>query len=362
MAAPLAALKMRWIGPEFCDILDLDSMKSGFFSHLRLITAKARSDCRGDFIRSRIAIFLSRAASLLAALTFLGQMFNPANAASAQTPSYIAVTTESVMILAQKLKQDLQDGSILLADLHAIQLRLALAGVPREQMSSRVSVIEQQPNPDKNEPQLTAGLVPVADKLIQDLEGPDQALARRDLEQLAAQIHKQHELYRRERAQSGMSGDARYDRYLDLSDELQQSLRKGDIATAAVLAGEVQDAEDSIIAAKGHPLARSKNIYNINDALGRAAFLRKDYATASDYLLRMADTSGDPALRTFGPDLWLAQALATTGYKDVVVTFLERSKAFWSGPHVDEWISVLHNGGSPDFSHNIWSAEPVLSH
>ena len=163
--------------------------------------------------------------------------------------------------------------------------------------------------------------------------------------------------------QSAKSEDAGFDRYIELSDELQQSLRKGDVATAAVLAIEVQNAEDAIIAAKKNPLARSKNTYNINDALGRAAFLRKDYAAASDHLLRAADTPGkDPALSTFGPDLWLARALATAGYKDVVVIFLERCKAFWSSPRMDGWISSLQNGESPDFSHNIWSAEPILSH
>ena len=43
------------------------------------------------------------------------------------------------------------------------------------------------------------------------------------------------------------------------------------------------------LVAKKKPLSISvisKNVYNINDALGRAAYLRKDYPAACDYLLR----------------------------------------------------------------------------
>jgi hypothetical protein len=284
-------------------------------------------------------------------------------AAAAQSPAYVSLTPEAAITLAQKLKQDLQDGSVRMADLHAIELRLALAGALKDDLSAKVNAVEQLPNPDKPEPKLTAGLVPAAEKLIADLNEPNLRLARNDVERLAAQIHVQHELYRRQQIQSAAPGDAEIANYLDLSDRLQQSLRAGDIAGAAVLAVDVQSAEDKITAEKKQPIDRSKNIYNINDALGRAAFLTKDYLSAGDYLLKAADTPGkDPVLRTFGPDLWLARALSSAGYKDVVVTFLERCKVFWPGPHLDEWISTLQNGGSPDFSHNIWSAGPAPSH
>src|SRR5260370_30354298 len=107
----------------------------------------------------------------------------------------------------------------------------------------------------------------------------------------------------------------------------------------------------------------SRNVFDINDALGRAALLRKDYLAAGDYLLKAADVpGGDPALRSFGPDLWLARALLRAGYKDFVLTFLKRCKAFWSPARLDEWIATLQGGGSPDFSQNIFSQDPILSH
>jgi hypothetical protein len=274
------------------------------------------------------------------------------------------VTRDSVMVIAEKLKRDLENGSILLADLHAMQVRLALAGVLRDDMSGKIGILEQRPSPDANAPQFTAGLVPVADKLIQDLNEPDLTAAKHDSEQLAAQIHKQHELYRDKQVlAAGHGDDPQLHGYFEISSQLQDSLRAGDIAAAAALAVEVQSAEEALIAAKKTPPLRSANVYGVNDALGRAAFLRQDYAAASDYLLKAADTPGkDPALSTFGPDMWLARALSEAGYKDVVITFLERCKAFWPGPHVDEWIAALRDGRSPNFSHNIWSAQPVLSH
>lgn len=338
-------------------------MKRLLFSGLRLASGNIRIGTPHSSGRVLNGAYPNGGASLLLTLTLAGLAFYAPCLLSAQSPSYVPVTRDTVTVLAQKLKQDLQDGSVRLADLHAIQLRLALKGVMTVKMSSDISILEQRPKPDKNEPQFTAGLVPVAEKLIRDLDDPDPALAKRDSDQLAIQIHKQYEIYLKKQVEAIKIGDSDLNRYIKLSDQLYESLRKGDIATATVLAVEVQSAEDAVIAAKKDPLSRSKNVYNINDALGRAAFLRQDYTAASDYLLKAADTPGkDPVLSTYGPDLWLARALSTAGYKDVVITFLERCKAFWSSPHLDDWISTLQNGGSPDFSHNIWSAEPVLSH
>lgn len=102
-------------------------------------------------------------------------------------------------------------------------------------------------------------------------------------------------------------------------------------------------------------------IYNINDALGRAAFLRKDYPAAGDYLLKAADTSGDAALAK----LWAKPLARASSFerrqKEVVLIFLERCKAFGSKPQLNEWISVIKNGGTPEFGTNIRSKDPVPS-
>ncbi len=304
----------------------------------------------------------NRASYFLAALTIIGQLFEMPKVASAQAPpQYVVVTTDSLKTWARGLKQDLQDGSLLLADLHAMRLRFALLGVLKEKMSAKVAGIEQLPAPDKGEPRLTAGLVPLVDKLIQELDKSNLGSAKTYSEQLAAQIHSQFERNTRQQIESGQTGDVDYDKYFSASYQLQKSLREGDVAQAAALAVEVQSAEDVLLAKKKRPLVKG-NVFYINDALGRAAVLRKDYLAASDYLLKAADIpEGDPALRSFGPDLWLARALLTAGYKDVVLTFLERCKSFWAAPRLGEWISVLQSGGTPDLSRNIYSQEPKLS-
>jgi len=193
-------------------------------------------------------------------LANIGYTVGGAIFACAQTSALVPVTFDSVKTLAWKLRQNLQDGTILRADLHAMQLRLALAGGLREDMSGTVSAVEQQPDSNDAEPQLTAGLVPVADKLIEALDEPDLGLARKYSEQLAVQVHAQHELFRRQQADSNKSTNADYDRYFSLSEQLQQTLREGDIAAAAVLAVDVQSAEDSLVAKKKRLLNRPATI------------------------------------------------------------------------------------------------------
>lgn len=134
-------------------------------------------------------------------------IFDARDFARAQSPSYGPVTRDSVILIAEKLKRDLENGSILLADLHAMQVRLALAGVLRDDMSGKIGILEQRTSPNPNEPQWTAGLVPAADKLIQDLNEPDLTAAKHDSERLAAQIHQQHELYRDKQILTAGHGD-----------------------------------------------------------------------------------------------------------------------------------------------------------
>jgi hypothetical protein len=240
---------------------------------------------------------------------------------------------------------------------------LAILGGLREDLSASVARLEQLPEPDKPEPKLTSGLIPVAEKLIESLDEPQLDLARKYSAQLAAQIHAQHELYLRRELESG-TGDAALDKFFSLSRRLDSSLRKGDVADAAVLASEVQGAQNAIGSEKRLPASvKSRNIYNINDALGRAAFLARNYIGAGDYLLKAADTPGtDPSLRTFGPDLWLARVLLNVGYKEVVLAFLERCRMFWDSSKLDNWILTIQEGQPADFGPNIFSKDPILSH
>lgn len=293
----------------------------------------------------------------------LGYLLFVSSTMSAQASPYRVVTTDSLRSLAEELREDLQNGSVQMADLHAIQLRLALLGVLREETSTNISAIERTSPPDEKEPQLTRGLVPVADKLIQALDDSNVAAAKSLSAQLSMQIHAQHEVYLSRQAGSSLpTEDSVLADYYKVTDELGESLLRGDIPRAAVLAIDVQNAKVALQAKRKTIPFNSRNIYNINDALGRAAFLSKDYLAAGDYLLKAADTPGkDSVLTTFGPDLWLARALLRVGQKDVVLTFLQRIRNFWSKPRLDEWIAVLETGGSPDLWPNVRSTDPVLA-
>jgi len=242
---------------------------------------------------------------MLAFAAFHSDRLQSANAQTAQSES---ITTDSLKLEAQRLKQDLQNGSILLADLRAMRLRLALHGAAANELGAKLKVIEQQRAINKDEPSLTQGLVPIADKLINELDQPHWGLAPRYAEQLAARIHAQYEEYVRRGVVSGQTGDAD-ETYFTVTGQLEESLLNGDIRRAVSYAVQLQSAEEA--PKTRHPLSlTSQNIYNINDALGRAAFLKKDYLTAGDYLLKAGETPGkSPALRSFGPDMWLAQAL-----------------------------------------------------
>ena len=306
---------------------------------------------------------INRVFRALAMLMAFGYMYDNPTAVSAQVQQYVVVTPDTLQTLAQKLKENLQDGAVLLADLHAMQLRFAFAGLLREDALASISVLEKHPEPDLNEPKLTEGLVPIVDKLIQELDEPNRGLASKYAEQLAIQVHAQFEVSLRLAMKAVKMRTMESNSDGNLIIRLMDCLHSGDIAAAVVLAAEVKNAGDLLVAAGNtDPTLRGDEIFVVNDALGRAAFLRQDYMAAGDYLLKAADTPGSPALHTFGPDFWLARALLQAGQRDVVLTFMERCKAFWPKPALDEWISVIKDGGSPKFAYHIRSNEPILTH
>lgn len=269
------------------------------------------------------------------------------------------VTTEFLRDLAGKLKQDLSNGALVLADVHVIQLRIALKGLSDERLSSSVTSLEQMTDADDVDPSLTKGLLPTVDKALAELDKPHSGEAQRYVETLAIQIHKQHELFTKRRAVSGgevVDGDD----YYPLSEQLQDSLRRGDINAAVAAATKLETEIQDLLGKKQVVPLRFRNLYNINDALGRAALLRQDYLSACDYLLKASEAGGgDPAMTTFGPDFWLAQALLNKGYRDVVELFLRQCQAFWTRDVLTQYIETLERGGTPDFTKNIFSNQPI---
>jgi hypothetical protein len=279
---------------------------------------------------------------------------------SGQTQDLLSVSGLDLIGMAETLKQDLEKGSVLIAHMHAVQLDLAIHGVLPRKAADNIAAIERQRNPDKESPSLTAPILPLVDRLMQALNDSDVAASQSYAQQIATQMREVQNRYIRHGLAVTKSSDPTRDSYFAIADQLFESLKAGDVAQASVLAMQLQ----TVIDGMSPPMHRSmmgQEIYEINDALGRAAFLRKEYQAAGDYLLKAADTPGSPVLGSFGPDMWLAQSLLIAGEKDVVLTFLERCKAFWKNPKLDQWIAALQEGKSPDLRPNIYSSQTLPS-
>jgi hypothetical protein len=264
-----------------------------------------------------------------------------------------SVATVSLTDLAANLRQELIDGSIRAAHLHALQLEMAISGALSQDTASKIEQISTQSETDRD-PGLCKRLVPWADQLIQALNEGDTANAKSLARKLSTEMHEVHKAALRQRiATAAKSNATPVDTYISLSGQLFDLLKQGDVARAEVLATQIQTLQDTLPPQIKRLATYAENIYNINDALGRSAFKRKDYLTAGDYLLKAAETPGSGLLSTFGPDLWLAQSLLDVGQRDVVLTFLQRCKNFWPSPKLDKWITEAQNGQTPDLHSNV---------
>jgi hypothetical protein len=144
-----------------------------------------------------------------------------------------------------------------------------------------------------------------------------------------------------------------------LQDILDLFLRKNEVAKAVVKANDLQVMIDGMKSKHEDIPYYARSVYDINDALGRAAFVRGDFKTAGEYLLKAADfPAGTPGATTLcceGPNLWLAKSLLDAGQREVVLKFLEACRQFWTQPaeqRLDQWIAATRGGGSPDLLPN----------
>jgi hypothetical protein len=257
--------------------------------------------------------------------------------------------------LADTLRENLADGSIRAAHLHAIELEMAVNGTLPQETASKVEQLTAQLETDRD-PSLSKRLVPWVDQLIQALDEGDTANAKSYAYKLFTEIHEVYTAALRQRiATAAKLNTDPIDIYISRSGQLYDFPQHGDITRAESMAIEVQRLQATLPQKVRFLATYAQNVYNINDALGRSAFKRGDYLTAGDYLLKAADTRGSGSLSTFGPDLWLAQKLLDAGQRDVVLTFFQRCKNFWPSPKLDRWITDLQNGQTPDLRSNIRS-------
>lgn len=162
----------------------------------------------------------------------------------------------------------------------------------------------------------------------------------------------------------------------DLSDRTKRFVYLPEAAKAALEAGDNTKAEAYAIEglrladAKAEKYKRRYNKpreglgtgtadYYCNFVLGRLAILRGDVRQAERYLLLSGNTSGDPVLRSYGPNLSLALEILKKGdaasWKTVLV-FLDETKGFWRiYPEViSSWEGDIRSGKLPDFKQQLY--------
>jgi hypothetical protein len=125
---------------------------------------------------------------------------------------------------------------------------------------------------------------------------------------------------------------------------------------ASYLAGNLERASDSanaVISLEREISARwprhdpSYAVHSAHILLGHVALQTHDLEAAQRRLLAAAQVSGrDPVLRTYGPDLALAQELLERGYPDTVVEYLSAWRKRWRiGRELLEWwIEQIRKG------------------
>lgn len=116
-------------------------------------------------------------------------------------------------------------------------------------------------------------------------------------------------------------------------------------------------------AAGDHPQDFGYEIHAANILLGKVAAGQNDTQNAERYLLaagRLSSTS--PALRTYGPDLELAQQMLKAGKRDTVMHYLFSCRRFWTMGRelLDHWITELRTGGIPTLDKSAWMRTRTL--
>jgi hypothetical protein len=98
-----------------------------------------------------------------------------------------------------------------------------------------------------------------------------------------------------------------------------------------------------------------------NLVLGLVAVRQNQIEKAKEHLLKSGDIPTSMTLKTVGPTMALAEELLERGEDQTVLRFLEQCRKFWTNPsptnagQLDEWKSVIENGGIPDFGPQLRS-------
>ncbi len=88
---------------------------------------------------------------------------------------------------------------------------------------------------------------------------------------------------------------------------------------------------------------------------GWVALERGDVGRAREELIAAGKSPGSPQLDTFGPTMFLAEALLEQGEVDAVIEYLDACGQFWEmdNGRLARWTETAHAGAMPEFGANL---------
>jgi len=78
-----------------------------------------------------------------------------------------------------------------------------------------------------------------------------------------------------------------------------------------------------------------------------------DVDGAKQHLLAAGETPGSAALRSFGPNMRLAQELLEKGERQAVLDYFKLCGSFWNRDKLAAWSKEVEAGKMPDFGPNL---------
>jgi hypothetical protein len=206
-------------------------------------------------------------------------------------------------------------------------------------------------------PEQKQTLEELADKLKAAIETGDMAAVTRASAQLSLGVSKQHaanqlspqETFANLEKTTPASG---VERFYALSNLAKAAFDGGDDNKAEMYARELLNTAPQYTKDWNNGNA----VFFGNMIVGRVALRReKNVALAKSSLLASGQTKGSPQLNSFGPNMSLAKDLIEAGERDTVVEFFKDCAKFWASQFskLDEWTSVVKNGGMPQFGANL---------
>ena len=149
-----------------------------------------------------------------------------------------------------------------------------------------------------------------------------------------------------------------YERAYDLSDEVSRFFLLADLARAALMANQYENATgyaNAMLAEDSPDRNSGDHIHHGNLVLGRIALAEGDIEEAKRRLIAAGKTTGSPSLNSFGPKMMLAKELLQKGEKEVVLEYFRLCARFWEmgQDRLEEWSDLVQANRVPDFGGSL---------